>query len=182
MSDIKEQYLKTVVPALKEEFGFKNIHAVPKMEKVTLNIGLGKSISDSRYLEVAEKTLERITGQKPVATKARKSISNFKVREGMIVGMKVTLRGPRMYDFVDKLVNVTFPRVRDFRGISEKSVDRAGNFSYGFREHVAFPEIHPDEVELLHGLEVNITTTATSREEGLALFKKLGFPFKKSKK
>lgn len=179
MSRLKEQYNKEIVPALKEQLSLANVMSVPKMQKVTVNVGLGKGLKDKAYIETVEKTLTRITGQKPVYTKARKSIASFKIREGMDIGMKVTLRGPRMYDFVEKLVSVTFPRVRDFRGIEEKTVDTAGNFNHGFREHIAFPEVSPDEVDRLHGLQVTITTSATNREEGLALFKALGFPFKK---
>ena len=179
MPKLQEQYRKKVVPALQEEFGIKNVNAVPKIEKVTLNVGLGSGIKDSKYQEVVEDTLKRITGQKPVANKARISVAGFKIREGMNVGMKVTLRGKRMWDFIEKLVNVTFPRVSDFRGIGPKAIDKNGNFSYGFKEHVAFPEIRPDEIETIHGLEVNITTSATSYDQGMSLFKKLGFPFKK---
>ena len=179
MSKLQEQYKKEVVPALKEDFGFKNVMSVPKISKVTINVGLGSGIKDKKYEEVVDDTLQRITGQKPIHTKARISVAGFKIREGMTVGMKVTLRGKRMWNFLDKLVNVTFPRVSDFRGIGPKSVDKKGNFSYGFKEHVAFPEIRPDEIETIHGLEVNITTTAEDYEQGMALFTKLGFPFKK---
>ncbi|MFH1315104.1 MAG: 50S ribosomal protein L5 [Candidatus Uhrbacteria bacterium] len=179
MSTLQEQYKKEVIPALQEEFGIKNINAVPKIEKVTLNVGLGSGIKDAKYQEIVEDTLKRISGQKPVANKARISVAGFKIREGMIVGMKVTLRGKRMWDFIDKLVNVTFPRISDFRGIGPKAIDQNGNFSYGFKEHVAFPEIRPDEIETIHGLEVNITTSATNYDQGMLLFKKLGFPFKK---
>lgn len=179
MAQLREQYVKEVVPALKKELELTNSNAVPKMEKVTLNVGLGRGLKDKAYIETVVSTLERITGQKPVFTKARKSIASFKIREGMNIGVKVTLRGPRMYDFVEKLVSVTFPRVRDFRGIETTTVDQAGNFNYGFKEHIAFPEVSSDEVDRLHGLQVTITTSATSRDEGLALFRALGFPFKK---
>ncbi len=179
---LKEKYKKEVVPALEKEFGYDNVMAVPKIEKVTINVGLGKDLKDSKYFEVVQNTLERITGQKPVFTKARKSIAGFKIREGMVVGIKVTLRGKRMWDFIYKLVSVVFPRISDFRGIGLKSVDNNGNFSFGFKEHVAFPEISPDEIETLHGVEVTITTSAPNHEQGLALFKGLGFPFKKSEK
>ena len=179
MAQLREQYVKEVVPALKKELELSNSNAVPKMEKVTLNVGLGRGLKDKAYIETVVSTLERITGQKPVFTKARKSIASFKIREGMNIGVKVTLRGPRMYDFVEKLVSVTFPRVRDFRGIETTTVDQAGNFNFGFKEHIAFPEVSSDEVDRLHGLQVTITTSATSRPEGLALFRALGFPFKK---
>jgi len=181
MAILKQQYNTTVLPALREQFGHKNPMEVARIEKVTINVGLS-SKKDPKFIEVVEKTLERISGQKPVRTKARKAIAGFKIREGMVLGACVTLRGERMWQFLDRLVNVSFPRIRDFRGIEEKSVDRSGNFNYGFKEHVAFPEIDANAVDQLHGLQVVITTTADSREEGLALFKGLGFPFKKSNK
>lgn len=164
---------------MKEELGLDNANAVPRIEKVTINVGLGRGLKDKAYMDTVSSTLERITGQKPVYTKARKSVASFKIREGMNIGMKVTLRGSRMYDFVEKLVAVTFPRVRDFRGIDPKTVDQGGNFNYGFKEHIAFPEVSSDEVDRLHGLQVTITTSADSKKEGLALFTALGFPFKK---
>ncbi len=175
---LKELYKKEIVPAMQKKFGYKNKMAVPKISKVVLNVGLGRGLKDKKYEELVENTLVRITGQKPVKTKAKKSISNFKIREGMVVGMKVTLRGNRMYDFMDKLVNITFPRVRDFRGISPKAVDKMGNLSLGFKENIAFPEIQSDEVDTLHPLEVVITTTSKSREEGLELLTLIGLPFK----
>ncbi len=176
----KDIYKKDVVPKLKETFGYKNINAVPTVETVTLNVGLGPGIKDARFLETAEKTLSRITGQKPVKTKARKSISTFKIREGMIVGMKVTLRGKRMWDFLDKLFHISLPRVRDFRGLSPKAFDGRGNYSIGFKEHLAFPEIPSDEIELIHGLQVTIATTAKTNEEAQALLTHLGLPLKKT--
>lgn len=179
MARLKEQYTKELVPILKKELEIGNTNAVPKMEKVTLNVGLGRGLKDKAYIDTVTSTLQRITGQKPVFTKARKSVATFKIREGMNIGMKVTLRGPRMYDFVEKLVSITFPRVRDFRGIEIASVDQAGNFNYGFREHIAFPEVPSEEVDRLHGLQVTITTNAKSQAAGLALFQALGFPFKK---
>ena len=177
MLKIKEKFNKEVAPALKEKFGYKNVLAIPKIEKVVVNIGTGRGLQDAKFNEVAESTLQRITGQRPVKTIAKKSISNFKIREGLVVGMMTTLRGPRMYDFLDKLVNITLPRIRDFRGISDKSVDPQGNLTIGFKEHIAFPEIKSDEVEKIHGLQVTIVTSAKSRAEGLELFKLLGFPF-----
>lgn len=176
---VKQHYQKDIVPALMKEFGFKNTLAVPKVEKVTISVGLSQGIKDAKVLETVERTLERITGQKPVQTMARKSIASFKIRQGMVVGMMVTLRGPRMWDFLTKLIHATFPRIRDFRGISPKSVDARGNASFGFREHLPFPEIRPDEVERIHGMQVTVTTTAASRDRGLALFRALGFPFQK---
>ncbi|MBD3359712.1 MAG: 50S ribosomal protein L5 [Candidatus Buchananbacteria bacterium] len=176
---LKEYYKKEVAPQLKESFGYTNNLAVPKLKKVVLNAGLGKGVKDSSFMETVENTLTRITGQKPVKTKAKKSISNFKIREGMVIGMKVTLRGETMYDFIEKLIKITLPRVRDFRGLSLKSIDKEGNLNIGIKEHIAFPEIQADEIEKLHGLEMAIVTTAKNREEGEALFKALGFPFKK---
>jgi len=179
---LTQTYTKEAIPALKERFGYTNSMAIPKIEKVVLNVGLGKSLKDSAFIETAQKTLERISGQKPVETKARKSISNFKIREGMVIGMKVTLRGKRMNDFLEKLIKITLPRVRDFRGLSRKSIDREGNLNIGIKEHIAFPEIKTDEIERLHGLEIAVVTTAKTREEGTALFEALGFPLQKNDK
>ncbi len=176
---LKEKYNSEVVPALKEEMGIKNSFAVPKMNKAVVNIGLGDKAKNDSYIENAQKTIEAITGQRPILTKARKSIAGFKIREGMVVGMRVTLRGDRMYAFIDKLINVTMPRIRDFRGLSPKMVDRQGNLSVGFRENLAFPEVNPDAVDTTHGLQVTINTSAETKEEGLLLFRKLGFPFQK---
>lgn len=175
--NLREKYQKTVVPSLKAQFGYKNDLAAPKILKVIVAVGIGKSKDDPKFAEGAEGTLLRITGQKPLTTLAHKSISAFKVREGMKVGLKVTLRGKRMWDFLSKLVTITLPRVRDFRGLSDKGFDRQGNFNIGFKEHLVFPEIKSDEVEKLHGLEVAIATSAKNKEEGLALLKQLGFPF-----
>lgn len=173
-----EKYNKEIVPALTEKFAYKNVSEVPKIQKVTLNVGINAARRDAKFLEVVESVLTRISGQKPVKCRARKSVSNFKIREGMVVGMMVTLRGQRMYDFLEKLIKITFPRVRDFRGISIKHVDRAGNLNLGFKEFSPFPEIGLDEVENMHGLEVSITTNAKKREEGQELFRLFGFPFK----
>jgi large subunit ribosomal protein L5 len=175
-----ERYQKEVIPSLKKEFGYTNRLAIPKILKVSLNVGVGRMTKDKAFIDAVVSTLTRISGQKPMLTKSRKSISAFKVREGNIVGVAVTLRGARMYDFLDKLINVTFPRVRDFRGISDTIIDRTGNISIGFREHLAFPEVKADEVDSVHGLEINITTTAKTKAEGLALLTLLGLPFKKS--
>lgn len=174
---LKERYQKEAVPLLTKELGIKNVMALPKVTKVTVSVGLSQGIKDPKVLETVERTLERIAGQKPQKTKARKSIASFKIREGQVVGMMVTLRGPRMWDFLTKLVGVTFPRIRDFRGISPKIIDDRGNLSVGFRENLSFPEIRPDEVERVHGLQITVSTTAETREKGLALFKALGFPF-----
>ncbi|PIR76084.1 MAG: 50S ribosomal protein L5 [Candidatus Magasanikbacteria bacterium CG10_big_fil_rev_8_21_14_0_10_42_10] len=172
------QYKSTVVPALKEKFGYKNVMQVPRVQKVVVNVGYGRHVKDKQFIEQIEKTLTSITGQKPVHNKSTKSISNFKIREGMNIGVSVTLRGKSMYQFLNKLINITFPRVRDFRGINPKSFDAQGNYSIGFKENIAFPEVGADAVEHLHGLEIVVTTTASNREEGHALLKGLGFPFR----
>ncbi|HBK34042.1 TPA: 50S ribosomal protein L5 [Candidatus Uhrbacteria bacterium] len=174
----KDYYKKEVVPKLQKDFDYKNIHAVPTIKYVTVNIGLGAGLKDAKFLETTEKTLRRITGQKPVQTKARKSISGFKIRGGMIVGGKVTLHGLRMWDFLEKLIKVTCPRVRDFQGLSVRSFDGQGNYSIGFKEHIAFPEIRSDEIELIHGLQVTVGTSAKTNKEAEALLRHLGFPLK----
>ncbi len=173
----KEHYRTKVIPELMKEFGYKNPHAVPAVKMITLNIGLGKGLKDAKYLETTESTLRRITGAQPVKTLSRKSISNFKIREGMAVGMKVTLRGTRMWDFLEKLVKISIPRMQDFRGLSPKSFDGQGNYSLGFTEHMAFPEIRTDEIEVVHGMQLTIVTSAKSTPEARALLKGLGFPF-----
>lgn len=163
-----------------KKFGYTNPNAVPKVTKVTLNVGLGKGLKDAKFLETAEDTMRRITSQSPVKTKARKSISTFKIREGMVIGMKVTLRGKRMWDFLEKLVKVSIPRIRDFRGLPVAGFDERGNYTLGFPEHTAFPEIRTDEIEVIHGLQVTIGMTTGSEEEGKAMLKLLGFPFNES--
>jgi len=180
--NLQESFKKKIVPELKKGFGFKNELQVPRLVKVVLNVGLGKGLKDAAFIDNVESTLQRITGQKPLKTKAKKSISNFKIRQGMVIGLKVTLRGKRMYDFVEKLIMATLPRVRDFRGLTLKNLDKKGNLNIGFKEHLAFPEIKADEIEKVHGLEIAIVTTAKTREEGQALFTALGFPFKETKK
>lgn len=178
-SRLYKKYQQKVRPALKEKFSLANDLAVPKIDKVTINVGINSRNTDSGYLEKVEEDLARISGQKPVRTKAKKAISAFKVREGMVVGVKVTLRGQRMYDFLDKLINVTIPRIRDFRGLPVKNVDRQGNLNLGFREHNVFPEIKADDIEKIHGLEISVSTTTQDYQAGLELFKLLGFPFQK---
>jgi large subunit ribosomal protein L5 len=180
MSRLKEIYQKETAPKLKISLKEKNILAVPKLIKVTLNIGLGDAIErkDPKITEVAKETLFKISGQKPVETKAKKAISGFKIRDGQIVGLKVTLRSSKMYDFIDKLINSTLPRRRDFRGLDSSSVDAMGNFSLGIKEQVIFPEINSQSIEKTHGLQITISTNASNRERGLLLFKSLGFPFK----
>lgn len=174
---LSERYQKEIAPKLREEFGLKNAMAVPKVTKVVVSVGLSQGIKDAKVLETVDQTLRRITGQQPIKTKAKKSIASFKIRQGMVVGTMVTLRGPRMWDFLTRLTQTTFPRIRDFRGITTKVVDAKGNLSVGFRENLPFPEIRPDEVERLHGLQVTVSTTAGTKERGLALFRALGFPF-----
>ena len=174
---LQEHYQKNIVPVLLTEFKEVNRLALPRFVKVVLHVGLGPALKDAKFLETVENTLKRISGLQPIKTKAKKSISNFKIREGMVIGTMVTLRGAKMYDFLDRLIHVALPRVRDFRGISPKVVDAQGNITIGFREHMVFPEIRSDEVERLHGLEVTIQTTAGTRERGLALFRAIGFPF-----
>ena len=175
---LKERYQKEIRPQLTKELGIKNPMALPKVTAVTVAVGLSQGLKDAKFIDIAESVVTRITGQKPVRTKAKQSISNFKIRKGMVVGMRVTLRGERMWSFLDKLTNVTFPRVRDFRGISSKHIDSTGNVSLGFKEFLPFPEIRPDEVERVHGLQVTVSTTAGNKKNGLTLLKALGFPFK----
>ena len=175
---LKEKYKKEIVKKLKQEFGYKNIHSVPKLVKVTVNVGFGRQAKEKPLVDSVEKGLIKISGQKCVMAKAKKSISAFKIRQGMVIGAYVTLRGNRMYDFMEKLINITLPRVRDFRGISEKAIDRTGNITIGFKDQTAFPEISTEEMDFPIGLEVTITTSAKTKKEGLALFRQLGIPFK----
>jgi len=178
--DLKTIFKEEIAPKLKEELKLKNVNAVPKISKITLNVGLGTYLQKNGkdYAPVVE-NITKISGQKPVLTKARKSISNFKIREGQVIGVKVTLRGSRMYDFLNKLVNITLPRVRDFRGISAKAFDKKGTYSLGMKEHIVFPEINPDDVLNLHGVEIIISTTAKNEKDTFALLKAYNFPFKK---
>jgi large subunit ribosomal protein L5 len=175
---LKELYAKTVVPALIKEFGYKNPMAVPKLEKVSVNIGLGEATGTPKLMEGAVAELTQIAGQKPVVTKAKKSIAAFKLREGMSIGCMVTLRGDRMFEFFDRLVNVALPRVRDFRGVSSKSFDGRGNYTLGIKDQLLFPEIDYSKVEKTKGMNISITTTAKTDAEGLALLKRLGMPFR----
>lgn len=177
MHKLLKQYQTQVIPAMKEKFKIKNEMAVPRLMKISINIGTSKALHDASYWEVMENVLMRISGQKPVKTMAKKSISNFKIRKGLVVGMKVTLRNKRMYDFLQKLINVTLPRVSDFHGVPEKIIDRNGNLSLGFKEYTAFPEIRSDEIEKSHGLEITIATNARNHDRGLEFFRLLGFPF-----
>lgn len=179
---LREKYQKEIVPQLEEKLGVKNAMLVPRLTKVVINVGLGKHTKEKDYLEAVSKGITKISGQKPVFTLAKKSISAFKIREGMTVGIKVTLRGQRMYDFVEKLATITFPRVRDFRGISDKGMDRTGNMTIGFKDQSAFPEVKIEDMDNPFGLEICLNTTAKNREEGLELFRLIGFPFKKDSK
>jgi large subunit ribosomal protein L5 len=175
---LKQHYVKTVVPALTKEFGYKNVMAVPKLAKISVNIGLGEATQNAKLMDGAVTELGQIAGQKPVVTKARKSIAAFKLRENMAIGCMVTLRGDRMYEFFDRLVNVALPRVRDFRGVSSKSFDGRGNYTLGIREQLIFPEIDYAKVEKTKGMNVSITTSARTDAEGMALLKQLGMPFR----
>ena len=175
---LKEHYQKTVMPALVREFGYSNVMAVPKLEKISVNIGLGEATQNPKLLDGAVNELTQIAGQRPVITKARKSIAAFKLRAGMSIGCTVTVRGDRMYEFFDRLVNVALPRVRDFRGVSSKSFDGRGNYTLGIKDQLIFPEIDYTKVEKIKGMNVCITTTARSDAEGLALLKHLGMPFR----
>src|SRR5690349_17985158 len=175
---LREHYLKKVVPSLQQEFGYTNIMAVPKIDKVCVNIGLGEATGNAKLMDGAVNELMAIAGQRPVVTKARKSIANFKLREGMPIGTMVTLRGDRMYEFLDRLLNVALPRVRDFRGVSTKSFDGRGNYTLGIRDQLIFPEIDYSRVEKLKGMNICITTTAKTDAEGVALLKNLGMPFR----
>ncbi len=178
MSTLKEKYQAEVRPALMQRFSYKNILEVPRLEKVVINMGVGEGKENPKLLEAALRDLSLITGQRPVITKAKKSVASFKVREGMSIGCKVTLRGERMYDFVNKLINITLPRVRDFRGVSPKSFDGRGNYSLGLKEQIIFPEIVYDQVEKIQGMDITIVTTAKTDEEALELLRELGMPFR----
>ena len=175
---LKETYLKKVMPALTKEFGYQNQMAVPKLQKISLNIGLGEATQNAKLMDGAVNEMSQIAGQKPVITKARKSIATFKLREGMPIGAKVTLRQNRMYEFVDRLVNIALPRVRDFRGLNPKSFDGRGNFTLGLKEHIIFPEINFDKVEEIWGMDIVVCTTAPTDDEARALLKHLNFPFR----
>ena len=176
---LKETYLKQVVPALTKEFGYTNRMAVPKIEKISLNVGMGEATQNAKLIEGAVTELTAISGQKPIVTKARKSIAAFKLRENMPIGCAVTLRGDRMYEFLDRLVNVALPRVRDFRGVPLKSFDGRGNYTLGLKEQLIFPEIDYNKVEKTKGMNISITTTAKTDAEGMSLLRQLGMPFSK---
>lgn len=177
MARLKDKYRSEVADALKQKFSYKNVNEIPRLEKVTINMGLGDCKENSKALDAAVADLSQIAGQKPLITKAKRSIANFKLRAGMSVGAKVTLRGDRMYEFVDKLVTIVLPRVRDFRGVSGNAFDGRGNYSLGVREQLIFPEIEYDKVEKIRGMEMNFVTTAKTDEEAKELLKLLGVPF-----
>src|ERR1700760_1154168 len=175
---LREHYLKNVMPGLTKEFGYKNVMAVPKIEKISINIGLGEATQNAKLMDGAVNELAQIAGQKPVVCKAKKSIAAFKLRENMAIGTMVTLRGDRMYEFLDRLVNIALPRVRDFRGVSSKSFDGRGNYTLGLKDQLIFPEIDYSKVDKTKGMNICITTTARTDAEGLALLKHLGMPFR----
>lgn len=176
---IKEKYNKEAIAEMKKQFGFTNVFQVPKIEKVVVNVGIGRFIKDSALVKEVFNSLIVITGQKPVMTKSKKSIAGFKTREGLEIGIKVTLRGKRKWEFLDKLVGSAIPRIRDFHGLKISSVDSAGNLNIGIKDHLIFPEISPEQVKVSFGMQVNITTNAKNQEQGLALFRLLGFPIEK---
>ncbi|RMD68535.1 MAG: 50S ribosomal protein L5 [Cyanobacteria bacterium J149] len=178
MSKLKTYYQETIVPKLKEQFGYTNIHQVPKVTKVVINRGLGEASQNAKALESSLSELAVITGQKPVVTRAKKAIAGFKIRQGMPVGAMVTLRGDKMYAFLERLINLSLPRIRDFRGISPKSFDGRGNYSLGVKEQLIFPEIEYDSIDQIRGFDISIITTANTDEEGRALLKEMGMPFR----
>ena len=178
MIPLKEHYNKVVVPELKESLGVKSNMAVPRISKVTLNMGVGEALSDKKLLEKAVEDMTLISGQKPLVTKARKSVANFKIRDGMPIGCKVTLRGERMYDFLQRLLGIAIPRERDFRGLDARSFDGRGNYSMGIKEHIIFPEIDYDKIDKIRGMDITVSTTAKNNEEGELLLRAMKFPFK----
>ena len=179
MNRLREKYIKEVVPSLMEKYNYKTVMLVPKIEKIVLNMGVGDALADQKYLDAAVKDLEAIAGQKPVITTAKKSIAGFKLREGNKIGCKVTLRGDNMYNFLNKLITIALPRVRDFRGISKNSFDGRGNYTLGIKEQLVFPEVEYDQVIKVRGLDIVMVTTANTNEEALALLTEFGLPFRK---
>jgi len=178
VAKLHDTYKDSVVPELMKKFGYTSVMQVPRLEKITLNMGLGEALADKKVLEAATADMEKIAGQKPVVTRARKSVAGFKIREGYPIGAKVTLRGERMWDFLERLITIALPRVRDFRGLNPKSFDGRGNYSMGVREQIIFPEIDFDKVDKVRGMDIVITTSANSNEEGHALLAAFNFPFK----
>ena len=179
MSVLAQEYKEEILPQLMEKFDYNNVMEAPKLEKLVVNVGLGDAKEDTKLLDTVVDEIARITGQSPTVTRAKKSIANFKIREGMPVGIKVTLRGEQMFEFLYKLINVTMPRIRDFRGVSPKSFDGRGNYSLGISEHTVFPEINIDDVDNVHGLEITIVTSAETDEEAFELLSLMGMPYKK---
>ena len=179
MSRLKEQYQNEIVDAMIKKFGYKNIMEVPKLEKIVVNMGVGEAKENAKLLEAAMKDMETITGQKVVATKAKKSVANFKIREGMAIGCKVTLRGEKMYEFVDRLINLALPRVRDFRGVNPNAFDGRGNYALGIKEQLIFPEVEYDKVDKVRGMDIIFVTTAKTDEEGRELLRQFGMPYTK---
>ncbi|BBB49248.1 50S ribosomal protein L5 [Pelolinea submarina] len=179
MNALKEKYREEVAPALMKEFGLTNVMQVPTVKKIVVNIGMGEAMDNPKSLEAATNDMVKITGQRPVLTKAKKSIANFKLREGRIIGVKVTLRGEKMWALLDRLVNIALPRVRDFRGVSDKSFDGRGNYTLGLREQLIFPEIEYDSIDKLRGMELTFVTSAPNDEQAMSLLKHLGMPFRK---
>jgi large subunit ribosomal protein L5 len=182
MARLRDRYREEVVPELMKEFGYSNVMQVPHLQKIVVNVGLGEAVSNAKALEAAVADLTAITGQKPVVTRAKKSIAAFKLRAGMPIGAMVTLRGPRMYEFLDRLVSVTLPRIRDFRGVSPNSFDGRGNYTLGLQEQIAFPEIDYDKIDKTRGLEMSLVTTARNDEEGRRLLALLGVPFARTER
>jgi large subunit ribosomal protein L5 len=180
MPRLKERYIKEVVPALQKEFGYQNVMQVPRLVKVVVNVGLGEALQNAKALDAAAKDIAAITGQKPIITRAKKSIATFRLRAGNPIGVKVTLRGKRMYDFLDRLFNIALPRVRDFRGVSPDSFDGRGSYTLGLREQLVWPEIHYDSIDKVRGMEITIVTTAKTDDEARQLLRLLGMPFRKS--
>ena len=178
MARLETEYKERIMPAMVQQFGYKSIMQTPKITKITLNMGVGGAVADKKVLQSAISDMEKISGQKSVITLARKSIAGFKIRDDMPIGCKVTLRSERMYEFLDRLINIAIPRIRDFRGMSPKSFDGRGNYSMGVKEQIIFPEIDYDKIDAIRGMDITITTTARTNEEGLALLKQFNFPFK----
>ena len=179
MSRLQEKYKRELIGQIQKKLNLKNLMEVPKITKVTLNMGVGEAVADKKIMEKAREDMEQIAGQKPVTTLARKSVAGFKIRDGMAIGCKVTLRRERMYEFLDRLVNIAIPRIRDFRGLNPKSFDGQGNYSLGIQEQIIFPEINYDEIDVLRGMDIVITTSARNPEEGKVLLEAFNFPFKK---
>lgn len=178
---IEDKYKKEVIPLMKEKFGYKNNFSIPKIKKVVVNVGVGSVLRDDGIQQIVARDLAMMTGQKALPTIAKRAISAFKVREGMVVGYKVTLRGKMMFDFIDRLINIVLPRTRDFRGLNQKSIDKSGSLTIGIKEHIIFPEISQEEIKKIFGLEITININARSKEEAIEFFKSMGFPIKKEK-